>query len=134
MGGRAQVPGPFEAETLDECERCQVESGPESAFECASAGSDRTSSSGDIEGFVKAMIDGKGRILGAAIVGHGAGELIAPWSLAISQGLKIGAMIEMVAPYPARTEASRRAALQALMPKLRNPWLSRIVRWARALG
>lgn len=85
-------------------------------------------------GFVKALIDKKGRILGATIVGDGASEAIAPWCLAVSEGLKIDAMVGMTLPYPTRNEASRRAALQSLTPKLRSPWLARILRWSRMLG
>lgn len=35
------------------------------------------------DGFVKAVIGRKGRILGATIVGRHAGELILPWVLAV---------------------------------------------------
>ena len=51
-----------------------------------------------------------GRILGASILGAGAGDLIVPWALAISQKLKIGALANLIVPYPTRGEASKRAA------------------------
>lgn len=85
-------------------------------------------------GFVKVLIDRKGRILGATIVGAGAGEALAPWCLAVSQGLTIDAMGDLTLPAPSRSEASRRAAMQALTPKLRSPWLARALRWSRMLG
>ena len=86
------------------------------------------------EGFVKAMVDGKGRILGVTIVGPHAGDLVAPWVLAMRQGLKIGAMVDLVLPYPTLSEASRRAAVQSLVPKLRSPWVGRMLRFLRKLG
>ncbi len=62
------------------------------------------------DGLVKAVTDGHGRILGAAIVGPNAGELIQPWCLAISKRLKISALANFVPPYPTLGEASKRAA------------------------
>jgi pyruvate/2-oxoglutarate dehydrogenase complex dihydrolipoamide dehydrogenase (E3) component len=62
------------------------------------------------DGLVKAVTDGHGRILGAAIVGPNAGELIQPWCLAISKRLKISALASFVPPYPTLGEASKRAA------------------------
>ncbi|MCA0422460.1 MAG: FAD-dependent oxidoreductase [Proteobacteria bacterium] len=86
------------------------------------------------EGFVKILIDGRGRILGATIVGHGAGEMIAPFALALRQKLKIGAIYDLILPYPTLSEAARRAALSALAPQLRSPWPGRIIRFLRMFG
>ena len=55
-------------------------------------------------------MDGRGRILGATIVGAHAGELLQSWSLAMSAGLKIGAMAKFIAPYPTRGEINKRVA------------------------
>ena len=64
------------------------------------ADNDRAVAERKQEGIIKALTDKKGRILGCSIAGAGAGELIMPWALAISQRLKIGAMAAIVAPYP----------------------------------
>ncbi|MBF0325791.1 MAG: FAD-dependent oxidoreductase [Alphaproteobacteria bacterium] len=61
------------------------------------ADNDRARAERRIEGFVKAVTDAKGRILGATIVGPHAGELIQTWGLDISNRLKIGAMAEQPA-------------------------------------
>lgn len=95
---------------------------------------DRARASRATEGFVKVLIDARERIVGVTIVGAHAGELIAPWVLAMKQGLKIGAMIDLVLPYPTLSEASRRAALQSIGPKLRSPWIGRILRLMRTFG
>lgn len=71
---------------------------------------DRAEAERDMEGLVKVVTDKKGRILGAGIVGHGAGDLVQPWTLAISSKLKIRAFTDMIAPYPTRGEANKRAA------------------------
>ena len=74
------------------------------------AENDRAQTERETQGLVKIVTRGNGRILGASILGAGAGDLILPWALAISQRLKIGAMANLVVPYPTRGEASKRAA------------------------
>jgi len=98
------------------------------------AENDRARATGHTEGFVKALVDRKSRIVGVTIVGAHAGELLAPWLLAMRQRLKISAMVDLVLPYPTLSEASRRAALQSLTPHLRSPWLRRILVLLRTLG
>ena len=71
---------------------------------------DRAEAERDTEGFVKIVTDKKGAILGAGIVGSGAGDLLQPWTLAITSKLKIRAFTDIIAPYPTRGEASKRAA------------------------
>lgn len=95
---------------------------------------DRARAMREADGFVKILIDRRGRILGATIIGAGAGELIAPFALALKQKLKIGALIDLVLPYPTLSEAARRAALNALAPQLRSPWPGRIIRFLRMFG
>jgi len=74
------------------------------------AENDRAQAEHRTEGLVKVVTGRGGRILGAAIVGLHAGELIQPWVLAISQHLKIGAMAGMIAPYPTLAEVNKRIA------------------------
>jgi pyruvate/2-oxoglutarate dehydrogenase complex dihydrolipoamide dehydrogenase (E3) component len=74
------------------------------------AQNDRAEAERDTEGLVKVVTDKKGVILGAGIVGHGAGDLLQPWTLAITSKLKIRAFTDMIAPYPTRGEANKRAA------------------------
>jgi pyruvate/2-oxoglutarate dehydrogenase complex dihydrolipoamide dehydrogenase (E3) component len=94
------------------------------------AENDRALAEGKTDGLVKAVTTPGGRILGASILGPNAGELIHPWVLAISQGLKISAMAQMIAPYPTLGEASKRAAGSFYAPKLfsaRTKWLVRLL-------
>jgi pyruvate/2-oxoglutarate dehydrogenase complex dihydrolipoamide dehydrogenase (E3) component len=77
------------------------------------------------------VTDTRGRILGATIVGAHAGELIAPWTLAIGQGLNIRAMAEVVAPYPTLGEVNKRAAMTFFSSAAANPKVRWIVRWLR---
>ncbi len=85
-------------------------------------------------GFVKVVTDRKGTILGAGIAGAEAGELIQIWSLAISQGLKITAMTQWVAPYPTLGEISKRAAMGTYALSAGKPIVRKVVGLLRKLG
>jgi pyruvate/2-oxoglutarate dehydrogenase complex dihydrolipoamide dehydrogenase (E3) component len=80
------------------------------------------------EGLVKLIVH-RGRPLGAGIAGPQAGELIAPWALAVANGLKLSAMANTVLPYPTLAEVNKRAAGAYFSPKLfDNAFLKRVVR------
>ncbi len=85
-------------------------------------------------GHIKVVTDGKGRILGATIVGAGAGELITTWTLAISQGLNIRAFAGIVVPYPTLAEIGKRAAITYFTPGLTSAWVRRIIALLRRFG
>ena len=96
---------------------------------------DRAQAERETEGMVKAIVGpsgafGGGRILGAAIVGPHAGDLIQPWCLAVSRRMKISAMASYVPPYPTLAEASKRAAGSYFTETLFGPrvrWLLRLL-------
>ncbi|HUJ02611.1 MAG TPA: hypothetical protein VLW75_03165, partial [Rhizomicrobium sp.] len=73
------------------------------------------------EGFAKLVLDRGGRILGATIVGAHAGELIGPWTLALSTRAKLSAMAAMTAAYPTLGETSKRAAGNHFAPLVFGP-------------
>jgi pyruvate/2-oxoglutarate dehydrogenase complex dihydrolipoamide dehydrogenase (E3) component len=64
------------------------------------------------EGFAKLVTDPRGRLLGAAIVGAHAGELIAESALAMAHGMKAEDIVATIHPYPTRSQITRRAANQ----------------------
>jgi len=75
-------------------------------------------------------VDGKGRVLGATIAGAHAGELIYPWILAVQRREKVGAIAQMIAPYPTFGEVSKRAAGSFYTPSLfsdRTRWIVRLL-------
>lgn len=89
---------------------------------------DRAIAERNTEGFIKVMVV-KGRPVGATIVGHQAGELIGLWSLAIANGLKMGQVAAMVAPYPTIGEVNKHAAGAYFSPRLfDNQTVKRVVR------
>ncbi len=88
---------------------------------------DRAIAERKTKGFIKVMVV-KGRPVGATIVGHQAGELIATWSLAIANKLKMSQISAMVAPYPTIAEVNKRAAGAYFTPRLfDNPTVKRVV-------
>jgi pyruvate/2-oxoglutarate dehydrogenase complex dihydrolipoamide dehydrogenase (E3) component len=98
------------------------------------ADNERARAEGATDGHVKAVVTGRGRILGCAIAGPRAGELIAPWVLALSKDLKISDLAGLPVPSPTLSEATRGAAVEFLKPATRNPWVRRVIHWARFLG
>lgn len=95
---------------------------------------DRARAERTAEGLVKVVVDRRGRILGAGIVGPQAGELVQTWVLAMSRHLRIGAVASMIAPYPTLGEASKRAAGQFYAPRLFNERIRFVVRLLARLG
>ncbi|MFN3960953.1 MAG: dihydrolipoyl dehydrogenase family protein [Parvularculaceae bacterium] len=94
----------------------------------ATRDNDRAQAERDAEGFIKVFAAKNGRILGATIVGRGAGDLIALWSFAIANRLKIGAMTNYIAAYPTRGEISKRAGGAFFTPALFSDRTRRLVR------
>ena len=90
---------------------------------------DRARAEGETEGFAKLVTDPSGRILGAAIVGPHAGELIAEYVLAVSKGMKAGDISASIHTYPTLASINRRVADQRLKEGLTptsKAWIKRI--------
>jgi len=71
---------------------------------------DRGRTDGESEGYARVVVDGKGRVRGATIVAEGAGELLAPLTLAMTHGIPIGKLASTIHPYPTRSEVVFRLA------------------------
>lgn len=72
---------------------------------------DRAHALGETKGSLKAILSPAGKILGVTIYGHGAGELISPWGLAMQCHLGIKSFAEQVTPYPTLSEIHKHAAI-----------------------
>jgi pyruvate/2-oxoglutarate dehydrogenase complex dihydrolipoamide dehydrogenase (E3) component len=95
---------------------------------------DRAQTERHIEGLVKIIATKNGRVLGAGIVGPQAGELIQLWSLVIAKRLKLGAVANLILPYPTLGEVNKRAAGSFFTPKLFSPLTRKIVRFLARFG
>jgi len=98
------------------------------------AENDRAHTERDTVGMVKVVATARGRILGASILGAGAGDQITAWALAIAQRLKINAIANLVMPYPTRSEAGKRAAGSFYTPTLFSRRTRRLVRLLARFG
>lgn len=111
--------------TEDEARKKQGDSIKVAAWEFAE--NDRAIAERITNGHLKVITDKKGKILGASMVGAQAGELVGLWALAITNGMKIGAVTAMIAPYPTLGEISKRAAGAWYTPSLFSDKTRRIV-------
>ena len=95
---------------------------------------DRARAEADIDGLVKVIATPRGRVLGAGIIGPRAGELIQTWVLAIKERLRLGAVAQMIAPYPTFGEINKHVAGSFFAPALFSERTKRLVRVLRLLG
>lgn len=76
---------------------------------------------GETSGFCKILASPSGRILGASIVGAGAGEQIAMLAQCVRDGILMQELSEAVFAYPTMGEITRLAAQQYLRALLKEP-------------
>jgi pyruvate/2-oxoglutarate dehydrogenase complex dihydrolipoamide dehydrogenase (E3) component len=98
------------------------------------AENDRARTERSTRGLVKVIATRKGRIVGADILAHDAGELIAPLVLAVTQRMNLKTFATTVFPYPTRSDATRRAAISFYARRLDSPRLRWLIRMLRKLG
>lgn len=96
---------------------------------------DRAIADGADHGLVKVLTaPGKDRVLGATIVGHHAGELIAEYVTAIRHGLGMNKLLSTIHVYPTWTEANKATAgawKKARAPEHLLRWVARYHAWRR---
>lgn len=95
---------------------------------------DRAIVDGRTAGFARVWHDRKGRIAAATVVGHDAGNLIAPFVVAMTHGLGLGALSSTILPYPTTADVAKRLGdaynRTRLTPGVRR-WFERLFRWLR---
>lgn len=90
------------------------------------AGNDRARADHQSGGHAKILLDRRGRLLGASLVGSDASSLIAPWTSCL--GRKPEALRRAQAPYPSLAETPNRALAESYAPLAR----SRLIRMTSA--
>jgi pyruvate/2-oxoglutarate dehydrogenase complex dihydrolipoamide dehydrogenase (E3) component len=98
------------------------------------AENDRAETEHETAGHIKIVTTPKGRILGATIVGAGAGELIQVWALAVAENLPVKAMADFVAPYPTRGEITKRTAMRWYAPAASRGTVRKLIDFLARLG
>ena len=96
---------------------------------------DRAIADGEAHGFVKVLtVPGKDRILGATIVGHDAGNVIAEYVTAMKYKIGLNKILGTIHIYPTLTEANKYAAgewKRANAPEKLLEWVRRFHSWRR---
>lgn len=90
---------------------------------------DRAQTDQQIQGFIKVITTSKGTILGATIVGHQAGELLLPWTIAIREGKTLRSFTDAIVAYPTLSELSKRIAGQFYSPKLFSSKVKKLIKF-----
>ncbi len=90
---------------------------------------DRARAEGETAGLAKIVTNHRGKLLGAAIVGPHAGELIAEFGFALSHGMRARDLSDVIHAYPTLAQINRRVAdlrmKERLTPTSRR-WLQRL--------
>jgi len=94
---------------------------------------DRAKAERATKGFAKIVTRKNGKILGATLVGLHAGEVIQPWILARSKGMKMSDMTGYIAPYPTLGEINKRVAGQFYTDTIFSPRVRFLVRTIQRL-
>ncbi|MCC6474004.1 MAG: pyridine nucleotide-disulfide oxidoreductase, partial [Burkholderiales bacterium] len=96
---------------------------------------DRALADGEAHGLVKVLTaPGRDRILGAAIAGEHAGDLIVEFVAAMTHGIGLEKLLRTIHIYPTLAEANRHAAAawkRAHLPARRLWWVERYHAWER---
>jgi pyruvate/2-oxoglutarate dehydrogenase complex dihydrolipoamide dehydrogenase (E3) component len=90
---------------------------------------DRAQTDDETDGFVKILVTPGGHLLGAAIVGPHAGELIHEYALAMAEKVRLSSLSGMLHVYPTMAQINRRVAQayrkESLTPGVKK-WIKRL--------
>ncbi len=87
---------------------------------------DRAMAEGDTSGFVKVILDRKGRIIGGTIVGDKAGEMLPIISYMVAKKCKLTELLSVIYQYPIEGEILKTLAIDAFKAHV-APWQKKIV-------
>ena len=88
---------------------------------------DRAVTDGDTAGFTRLVLDGRGRVIGASIVGPRAGESLAEVVLAARHGLRASAVAGATHAYPTYGDGVWKAAIAQVQQQLAAPAARRVI-------
>jgi len=97
------------------------------------ADTDRAIADGRTTGFARIVVDSRGRVRGATIVGPRAGETLGEASLAVTQKLTTSALGSTTHAYPTYSDALWNAAIADVRARLERPGMRRAIGLLRRL-
>lgn len=98
------------------------------------AENDRARAERKTDGLIKIVADKKGRLVGVAIAGAGAGEMINMWALAITNKMKLSNVRGYIPPYPTMSEIGKRAVMTNYGPITSKPFVRAVIGFLRKFG
>lgn len=101
---------------------------------------DRAIVESDVRGFTKLVVDAKGRILGATVVGPRAGETLGELTLAVRHGMRTRNLAGTTHAYPTYSDGVWNTTVDDVQSRLRRPGMTRVIkvlstgrrRWVRS--
>lgn len=101
---------------------------------------DRAVTEAGEDGFTKLVVDGRGRVLGATVVGPRAGETLGELSVAVRNGMRTRDLAGTTHAYPTYNDGPWNASIEDVQAMLRRPVPARIIamlaagrrRWVRS--
>lgn len=87
---------------------------------------DRAIAEGEPAGFARLVLDRRGRVVGATLVGPRAGEALAEVTLAVRRRLPVGAIAGTIHAYPTFADGTWNAAIKEVRRRLRRPGPARV--------
>jgi pyruvate/2-oxoglutarate dehydrogenase complex dihydrolipoamide dehydrogenase (E3) component len=107
---------------------------PHKVLRWSFAENDRAQAEHKTNGLIKIITNPKGLILGVSIGGHGAGEMINMWALAVSKKMTVRDVAGFVPPYPTISEVGKRAAITYYADIPRNSLMRKLLSFLRIFG
>lgn len=98
------------------------------------AENDRARAERKTDGLIKIVADKKDRLVGVAIAGAGAGEMINMWALAITNKMKLSNVRGYIPPYPTMSEIGKRAVMTHYGPITSKPFVRAVIGFLRKFG
>ena len=80
-------------------------------------------------GSVRAYVSKAGRIHGVRIIGHGAGEMINEWGLAIQNRMRLSKIMFLQHSFPSMSFLNKRVSERWMMKRMESSFLRSMVRW-----
>lgn len=88
---------------------------------------DRAIAEADVHGFTKLVVDGKGRIVGATVVGPRAGETLGELTLAVRHRMRTRDLAGTTHAYPSYNDGVWNASIDHVRSRLRRPATARAI-------
>ena len=76
---------------------------------------DRALAEGENKGFIKILLNKKGRVIGVQMVAYHAGDLISEWIPILNGNVKLSTVTDAIHPYPTMSEINKNASVNYLV-------------------